>query len=182
MEIVRDKSSLPLPQGWYSINLKYLKADLDPLTKLAIWRNMSDNHIRQHKITECSTCKQISNFEHYIYHCPSTQHFREFFYEKFKKLTNTGCKLKYELIYWDYNRRRLTLNHTGFITDQEYFRYFRQTPKTIQNWTNIQALLSLLVGRCHNIYYADFLTTQKAIEAANRARKSKKQRSPNRTQ
>lgn len=177
MELVRDKSDSPLPKGWYSINLKYLKKDLDPLTKYAIWRNMSDNHIRQHQKVECRTCKRVVDLEHYIYDCPSTQHFRDYLYKKFSDMNHVGCFLDRRHTCWENPRKRLLLQHTGFLQDQYLLEILeKSTSRIIQNWPHTQSLLSLLVGKCHTVYYQDFLETQKAIRSANRARKSKSNR------
>ena len=141
---------------------------------------MTDCHIRQYKDFKCSHCKTVIDLEHYIYYCPKTQKFRDFFYEKINNSTHTPCVLNINGTFWNNVFGKIYLNHRGFISDMNFENIRKQCPILLQNWSKIQTLLSLMVGKAHKKYYKDFCTYQKTIQAANRVRKSNKSsNSPN---
>ena len=85
----RGKSSLHVSKDWSSINLKYIQKKMDPDTKLSVWRNLTNSHIRQFKKKNCSCCDMIVDLEHYIYYCPNTQVYRDFFKDNVYEITKT---------------------------------------------------------------------------------------------
>ncbi|EFC36136.1 RNase H [Naegleria gruberi] len=160
--IARDKSNLIITKGWSSANIKYLNSHLEPYTKFCIWRNMTNNHIRQYKPVSCSHCGRIVELEHYIYYCPEMSEKRNYFLNKFYEIT------KYRAILHDRNEFRFSnrwkgflINHRGLLDENNQDEIRRKYPSIIRNWVEIQSLLSLLVGKAHKRYYRDFLKTRK---------------------
>ena len=114
----RGKSSLHVSKDWSSINLKYIQKKMDPDTKLSVWRNLTNSHIRQFKKTNCSCCDMIVDLEHYIYYCPNTQVYRDFFKDKFYEITKTRCILHdKQMSKYDPRTKIFGLHHDGNMTN-----------------------------------------------------------------
>ena len=162
LDIVEDKSDLPFnqSQSLTNINLKYMDQRFDTETKLSIWRNMTDSHIRQFRQVYCDNCECEVDLEHFIYYCEETECFRRYFLTKFTNLTGASCKLRPHDTFWDRHNSNLNLNHRGFIKALNIILVKPYNPKIIDNWHEIQSLLSLLVGKAHRKYYSCSLNSR----------------------
>ncbi|KAF0976485.1 hypothetical protein FDP41_004384 [Naegleria fowleri] len=150
----RDNSSLHLTKNWSSINLKFIKSKIDTNTKWSIWRNLTSNHIKQHKERQCAHCKCPGTLKHFIYYCPNTQCFRDFFYTKFLDITSMQCILNdYQESRYCERRKVFIIHHDGVMIRDTQMPNFKNSPNIYQNWPEIQTILTLLVGKCHTKYY-----------------------------
>ncbi|EFC38750.1 predicted protein [Naegleria gruberi] len=106
LDIFEDKSDLPFnqSQSLTHINLKYMDQRFDTETKLSIWRNMTDSHIRQFRQVYCDNCECEVDLERFIYYCEETECFRRYFLTKFTNLTGASSLIQnYKSIFTSIN-------------------------------------------------------------------------------
>ena len=127
-----------------------------------IWRNLTNNHIMHYTPTNCDHCNHTADLDHYIYGCPKTEPYRQYFREKFKEVTNIKCTLHAKpASAFDFRTQSFFIHHSGYIlpdTEQVNKSLF---PRINKKWTEIQLLLTLLVGKAHKEYYKDNRKTKR---------------------
>jgi ribonuclease HI len=140
-----------------SANVKYLKEKLSPNIKYAIWRNLTDSHIRHFTGSFCPDCEVESDLLHYLHECPKSDSARFFCEQKISSIINKPCIISRTPSWYDRQNSLLHVHPSGFLpptTDATKY-----LPDLEKNWTQIQVLLTLFVGKCHKTYYSDKIIT-----------------------
>ncbi|KAG2373554.1 hypothetical protein C9374_012017 [Naegleria lovaniensis] len=140
------------PSCIFPTTFNFMKSkNISPQQKYAIWRNMHNAHMKTFKQTHlCPECNCVGTIEHYTTRCILLSEQRMYAKQQMKELVNI------ELIPHDRNEHltssKLLINSRGIIYYSDTY-FTRRKQDIIKHWVDIQAILSLLIGRAFNQYW-----------------------------
>ncbi|KAF0977237.1 hypothetical protein FDP41_003890 [Naegleria fowleri] len=141
------------PSCIFPTTFNFMKSkNISPQQKYAIWRNMHNVHMKTFKqqTHTCPRCNCTGTIEHYSTRCTLLSEERMYAKQQMKRLLNI------ELIPHDRNEiltsSKFLIDSRGIILNSDTY-FTRRKQDIIKYWVDIQAILSLLMGRAFNQYW-----------------------------